>query len=122
MDFREDLNIPGTTCPPAGAASGTFIVYRLVDNIPIKIEDIWSYRMLYPTKIFRDECIARACSVYTDCKDLNELRKMPKFRMKKIVIINTNEKDGVFLKTFSRSHLSWWISKEFKLSEVKEAI
>ena len=121
MEFREDLNIPNVTCPPIEAAPGKFIVYRLVDNIPIKIEDIWSYRALYPVKIFPNECIARACSVYADIQDLKKLQKMPKFNKKMMVIINIEEKDGVILKTFTHSHLSWWISKEFDLTKVKEA-
>jgi hypothetical protein len=121
MEFREDLNIPNETCPPAEAASGKFIVYRLVDNIPIKVEDIWSYRTLYPTKVFGSgECMARACSVYTDCKDLNKLFKMPKFKGKMMVVINIEEKDGVLLKTSTFSHHSWWISKEFDLTTVRE--
>ena len=121
MEFREDLTILNITCPPIEASSGRFTVYRLVNNIPIKTEDIWSYRALYPTKIFPDECIARACSVYTDFKDLQKLRKMPKFKEKKIVVIRIVEKDGVLLKTYTDSHLSWWISKEFDLTAVKEA-
>jgi hypothetical protein len=121
MEFREDLNIPNVICPPTEAASSRLTVYRLVDNIPLRTEDIWSYRTLYPTKVFKDECIARACSVYADYKDLKILRKIPKFKMKKMVVIDIEEKDGVLLKTFSNSHLSWWISKEFNLTKVKEA-
>ena len=121
MEFREDLNIQNVTCPPAEAVSRKLNVYRLVDNIPIRVEDIWSYRTLYPTKIFKDECIARACSVYTDCKDLERLWKMPNFNRKKIIAINIEEKDGVLLKTFANTHFSWWISKEFNLAAVKEA-
>ena len=121
MEYREDLNIPGKICPPIDAVSGRFTVYRLVDNFPIQVEDIWSYRMLYPIKIFKDECIARACSVFTDPKDLKKLWKIPNFKAKKIVAIDIEEKDGVFLKTFSNSHFSWWISKEFNLTTVKEA-
>jgi hypothetical protein len=119
MEFREDLNIPNETCPPAEATTGKFIVYRLVDNIPIKVEDIWSYHTLYPTKVFKSECMARSCSVYTDCKDLKRLRKMPKFRGKMIVVINIEEKDGVLLKTSTFSHYSWWISREFDLTAVR---
>ena len=121
MEFREDLSILNKTCPPTEAAPGKFVVYRFVDNLPIQVEDIWSYRALYPAKVFKDECIARACSVYADCKDLKRLWKIPKFKMKKIVVINIEEKDGVFLKTFSASHFSWWISTEFNLTAVKEA-
>jgi hypothetical protein len=122
MEFLEDLNIPNKTCPPAGAAPGRYVVYRLVDNIPLKIEDIWSYRVLYPVEVFKDECIARACSIFTECKDVKKLQKMPKFKEKKIVVINIEEKDGVLLKTFKNSHYSWWIAKEFDLAAVKEAV
>jgi len=124
MEFREDLNILNVACPPAGAAPGRLTVYRLVDNIPIKIEDIWSYKALYPAKVFKDECVARACSVFTDSRELRELRKMPNFKEKKIVVIDIMEKDGVLLKTPSKahkSHISWWISMEFNLAAVKEA-
>jgi hypothetical protein len=50
---------------------------------------------------------------------------VPKFKEKKIVLINIEEKDGVLLGTPSRtdkSHHSWWISKEFDLTAVKEAV
>jgi hypothetical protein len=125
MEFLEDLNIPNETCPPAGAAPGRYVVYRLVDNMPLKIDDIWSYRVLYPAKVFKDECRARACSVFTDCKDIKGLQKVPKFKEKKIVLINIEEKDWVLLGTPGRtdtSHHSWWISKEFDLTVVKEAV
>jgi hypothetical protein len=122
MEFLEDLSIPNKTCPPAEAASGRYIVYRLVDNIPLKVEDIWSYHALYPAKVFKDECIARSCSVFTDWEDLKGLQKMPKFKEKKIVVINIEGKDGVLLKTFKKSHHSWWISREFDLAVVKEAV
>jgi len=121
MEFYENLTIPNMICPPAEAVPGRLCVYRLVNSIPLKIEDIWSYRTLYPAKVFKDECIARACSVYTDYRDLQMLWKIPKFRMKKMVAINIEEKDGVLLKTFYNSHFSWWISKEFNLAAVKEA-
>jgi hypothetical protein len=125
MEFREDLRIPNKTCPPEEAASGRYVVYRLVDSMPLKVEDIWSYRALYPAKVFRDECIARACSVFTDCKDIKELQKVPKFKGKKIVLIHIEGKDGVLLSTpgqTGKSHHSWWISKEFDLTAVKEAV
>ena len=124
MEFREDLSIISVACPPIGAAPKRVTVYRLVDNIPIKIEDIWSYRALYPAKVFNDECIARACSVFTDSRELKELRKMPSLKEKKMVVIDIMEKDGVLLKTPSKthkSHISWWISREFDLAVVKEA-
>jgi hypothetical protein len=125
MEFFEDLNIEGRTCPPKEAVSGRFTVYRLADNIPLQVKDIWSYHTLYPIKVFPDECKARACSVYTEREDINNLRKMPKFKGKKAVLITIEEKDGVLLSTPSKagkSHHSWWISKEFDLAAVKEAV
>jgi hypothetical protein len=122
MEFLENLNIQGMTCPPAEAACGRFAVYRLVDNIPVKVEDLWSYRTLYPVKLFPDECIARACSVYTERRDLKKLQKMPKFKGKRTVLIKIEEKDGVLLKTFDNSHYSWWISREFGLAAIREAV
>ena len=121
MKFLEDLSIQNMTCPPKEAAPGRFVVYRLVDNVPMKTEDIWSQRALYPAKVFKgvDECVARACSVFTDCNDLNNVRKIPRFRMKKVVAIAIGKKDGVLLNTFADSHFSWWISREFKLAAVK---
>jgi len=124
MEYREELNIPNIICPPTEAISGRYTVYRLVDSIPIKVEDIWSYRALYPAKVFKDECIARACSVFTDSRELKELQKIPNFKKKKMVVIDIAEKDGVLLKTPSKahkSHISWWVSKEFNLTSVKEA-
>jgi len=120
MEFLEDLSIPNKTCPPTEATPEKFTVYRLVDNVPMKIDDIWSQRALYPSKTFKgvDECIARACSVFTNCEDLNKFRKMPKFKMKKMVAVVIKEQDGVLLKTFAGSHFSWWISKGFNLAAV----
>ena len=123
MEFLEDLNIPNMICPPTEAVPGRFVVYRLVDNIPIKIEDIWSYRALYPAKVFKiNECQVRACSVYSKYLDAIDLQKVPNFKEKRIVRIDIVEKDGVFLKTSSKSHFSWWISREFDLTAVKEAV
>jgi hypothetical protein len=124
MEFLEELNITGMICPPLDAISGKFLVYRLVDSIPIKIEDIWSYRTLYPLKPFNNECIARACSVCTDKKDVQVLLKLPKFKTKKIVLITIEAQDGVLLKTFQNSHHSWWISKVFNITSdtIKEAV
>ena len=86
----------------------------------MKIDDIWSQRALHPAKGFKglDECIARACSVFTNQEDLNKFQRMPKFKMKKMVAISIKEQDGVLLKTFSGSHFSWWISKKFNLAAV----
>jgi hypothetical protein len=125
MEFLEDLSIPNKTCPPEEAASGRYVVYRLVDHIPLKVEDIWSHHALYPERVFNNECMARACSVFTDCRDLQELQKVPKFKEKKTVLISIEEKDGVLLSTpgrIGKSHHSWWISKEFDLTAVKEAV
>jgi hypothetical protein len=128
MEFLEDLNIAGITCPPKEASPQELVVYRLVDNMPITIKDIWSYRALYPVKVFKaDECKARACSVFTDCKEAENLRKLPQFREKKVIVINIEKKDGVLLNTPSkaaRSHHSWWIAKEFDISSdnIKEAV
>jgi hypothetical protein len=128
MEFLEDLNINGMSCPPKEASSQELAVYRLVDSMPITIKDIWSYRALYPVKVFKaDECKARACSVFADCEDARNLQKMPKFKEKKIVLINIGKKDGVLLKTpgkATRSHHSWWIAKEFDISSntIKEAV
>jgi hypothetical protein len=127
MEFLEDLNINGMTCPPKEASSQELKVYRLVDSMPITIKDIWSYRALYPVKVFNDECKARACSVFTDCKDAKELQKVQKFKKKKIVLINIEKKDGVLLNTFNnakKSHHSWWIAKEFDISSdnIKEVV
>jgi hypothetical protein len=127
MKFREDLNIKDMTCPPANAAPQKIAVYRLVDSIPMKVEDIWSYRILYPKKVFPDECKARACSVFSVCEEAKNLQKLPNFKRKKIVCINIEEKDGVLLNTPNRSaksHFSWWISDTFNISSnnIKEAI
>jgi hypothetical protein len=125
MEFLEDMNIPGETCPPAGAVPGRLEVYRIADNIPVKAEDIRSYHALYPAKVFRDACKARACSVFTDREELSGLLKMPKFKGKKAVRISIREKDGVLLSTPGRaikSHYSWWVSREFDPASAKEAV
>jgi hypothetical protein len=127
MRFLEDLNIKGITCPPENAVPQEILAYRLVENIPITIQDIWSYRALYPKKVFKDECKARACSVFTDCGDARNLQKMSHFRKKKIICIHIGKKDGVLLNTPNKtaeSHHSWWIAKEFDVSSdnIKEAV
>lgn len=122
MEFLENLAIPNVLCPPLGAVPRNMVAYRLVDGIPIQIEDILSHRILFPTKLFPDECIARACSIFADIKDLTKLRKIPKFKTKRIVAINIREKDGVLLKTFGDSHFSWWISLSFDICSIREAV
>jgi hypothetical protein len=127
MKFLENLNIKGMTCPPKDASSQELVVYRLVDNMPMKIEDIWSYRALYPAKVFKDECKARACSVFANREDAGNLQKMSHFRRKKIVRINVEKKDGVLLSTpnqMAKSHYSWWIADAFNISSdnISEAV
>jgi hypothetical protein len=129
MEFWENLNINGMTCPPEDAVPKELVVYRLVDNIPIKKEDIKSHRALYPEKAFTnvDECQVRACSVFTDCNYARNLKKLRKFREKKIILINIEKKDGVLLNTPNKTtnlHYSWWIAKEFDISSdnIKEVV
>jgi hypothetical protein len=128
MEFLENLDVPGLTCPPKSASPAKMAVYRLVDHTPMEPDDIWSYRKIYPNKVFRvDECKARACSVFTDREDVIKLKKIRNFKNKKLVLINIEEKDGVLLNTpgpIGKSHHSWWISKIFSITanNVKEAV
>ncbi|GHV04710.1 hypothetical protein FACS189485_10590 [Spirochaetia bacterium] len=128
MEFLEDLNIPGLTCPPEGARPVDMSVYRFVKHNPVEPSDIWSYREEYPGKVFHGKykCQARACSVFVDHEDVTKLGKMSPFKNMKLVLIYIKEKDGVLLNTPAlngNSHHSWWVSREFTITadNVKEA-
>jgi len=108
------------SCPPKDSLPCDGKYYRMVKCNDIT--DFQSQRKLHPDKDFGvniDECTARAVSVFRDIDDVKRLLKMPKFKKSKISELTLFPKDGLIKKTFSVSHYSWWISKEFKITQSK---
>lgn len=121
MEWKEDLSNLDTECPPKEAQNQDIWVYRIIDNLPSKNEDFYSYRHLYPSKKFKvSECQARACSVF---KSIEETKSMLKLLGKDCIIkIHIKETDGVLLDTpsfRSKTHMSWWISKSFDVCKAE---
>ena len=97
MDWFEKLP---EQCPPDNAiVPHNDIYYRVFNNV--------------------NECIVRAISIFTNIDDSKKLLKLPKFKGGKIAKITLNEDDGLVLKTFAKSHYSWWRSQNFDINCAK---
>lgn len=103
------------SCPPKDAFMPQHRkFYRVAKGDPCKDSDFFSQRKLQPQKQFNvDECIARAVSVFEDYKDAERIVKLPKFKGGVIAEITLTERDGMIMKTSSKSHYSWWRTKYF---------
>ena len=97
MDWFEKLP---EQCPPDNAiVPHNDIYYRVISSEPIHSSHFISQREIAgPDKVFNNvnECIVRAIS-----------------------IITLNEDDGLVLKTFAKSHYSWWRSQNFDINYAK---
>lgn len=97
-----------------------YIIGLLVVNLYILLF-YFSKRNSGPDKVFNNvnECIVRAISIFTNIDDSKKLLKLPKFKGGKIAKITLNEDDGLVLKTFAKSHYSWWRSQNFDINYAK---
>jgi len=102
-------------CPPADAwPPVNQVFYRLVERYPPSDKDFYSQRRLNPDKPFRDECLARAVSVFACLRECASLRQLRRHSQKIIVRLTPPADSGVIKRTFrSRGHYSWWLKKNY---------
>lgn len=116
MDFADELP---PSCPPPDAMEITDVrfVYRLVTSSPPATLDFCNHRVLYPAKIFQDECEARSLSVFDQIQSARELAKLPNHKGKFICRIQLRPGAGKVKRTGRRSgHYSWWRYAEFDVA------
>ncbi len=120
--YFEDLVIESTTCPhdDAYTPNGNEL-FRIVKHEPVTSECFASHRKKNPTKMYPDECIARAVSTFDSVEGLlNAFIKTPAGKKKERLIgkVVLQENDGMLKQTFSEGHYSWWRSHSFDISSV----
>lgn len=132
-DILEDNNSEQTEwfeqlpeqCPPVDAQPCSGCFYRIAKGIPTGSEDYFSQRKLQPEKIFVgegiDECIVRSVSLFASAEEARKRLRLPKFRNNIIVAVDLSPKDGVIKKTFGPHHYSWWRTKSFNYTQIREA-
>lgn len=124
MEYFEDLNISGQTCPPEDVffSDGTTEYYRAVLSNPATSDCFISHRLRFPTKVFSlDECEVRSISLSKTIEGLiHGVFKTPAFkkREKLVGVVVLSEADGAIKQTFAEHHHSWWRSKTFKPENV----
>ena len=111
MDWAEPLP---ESCPPQDARNpNDMIVYRIIEGTSATENDFISHRKKYPSKFFKDECIARSLSVFDDISACKMVLKLPNFRNSNIVKLTLDIQSGVIKKTFKdKNHYSWWMAAE----------
>lgn len=124
IEYFEDLEITGTTCPPKDAylPDGKKEYYRVVKHNPATTECFFSHRKKYPAKIFDDECEARYLSTSATIEILlNSYFRTPAHKKKTILIaiLVLKPEDGLVKQTYSAGHYSWWRSITFDPNSVK---
>lgn len=101
-------------CPPEDACvSNNQVFFRLVDSIPPEEKDFYSYRMEFPNKKCRNECIARACSLWVSDEQCKLLQGLPAHANQKIIKLTLSPNSGLILVNRSSGHVSWWWRKGF---------
>ena len=119
-EYLEDLP---ANCPPndAEVINNDFVVYRLVDSIPPKLEDFYSVIKLDPKRKVKDKCIASGCSVFTDYDECFSKTKYTNLKKKKIIKFNLTNNIGRFKKSpnpDNKLHCTVWIYKSFLIKEL----
>jgi hypothetical protein len=103
-------------CPPEKAKKEQLTVYRIVGNNPPLECDFQTTKQEHPHRGFeeKDICNANAVSVFKNRTDVEKKKNHPrlakKFAGKMIAQGTIDTHDGVTLKTYSDSHMSWWIN------------
>jgi hypothetical protein len=116
-------------CPPRQANEASGEVYRLVDSDPPVDKDFLSLYELYPNKRGEDpdtECQRSGLSVHTEKSSASKLiKRIPKFKNKKIAVGQLTPDLGLILNTPSRkndSHHTWWVPAGKKPSMVFQVV
>lgn len=112
-------------CPPSDAFEpNNMVFFRLVEAYPPSEVDFLSVKRRSPNRQHGDECILKACSVFSSYDSCDVVRKAYRnFRNMLIVKIVLPPHSGVVLQTFNDpNHYSWWISKGFNPIEFCQEI
>lgn len=107
--WNEDLP---EECPPNDAIEvDYFVVYRAVENIPVKRDDFRSLRILFPTRKFKPDldCVSHALSCYDTPEKAKDIFDKPMHKEKYVIRIVLNKKCGKIKPTFTKGHYSWWM-------------
>lgn len=116
----EWLELLPLKCPPNTARVIEEMFYRLVSTIPLQIDDFFSNRKIFPTKVFNvTECQARACSVYSRIETCRNQKKYSRLKDKKIIGILFTKEYGLIDKTSGKDHYSWWVAKTFNPESIE---
>ena len=102
---------PGDAQPPGGER-----YYRLVVRFPPDEHDFAPFRELNPNKPVKDECEARAVSVFETPESCRELIKLPTYKRKaKLCVAFPLEEQSGKVKQTSENphHYSWWRARGF---------
>ena len=118
MSFIWKEELPDN-CPPEDAkAPNEKELYRLVSSNPPTDNDFDSHRALYPNKIFNvSDCQAHSISIINNLSDIEKMKKLPLHKNKIIVRLQLELKDGLIKQTGKITHFSWWVSKNFSLTQ-----
>jgi hypothetical protein len=108
-------------CPPRNALDVSGVFYRIIkENIPQE-SDFYSWREKNenkncPTSI--TECQACGLSVFTDRDDAEQtMRRIPRFKKSRLAMGSLEPGMGMIANTpshTSKSHHTWWTSKDIE--------
>lgn len=99
-------------CPPKDARKDNLVVFRLVSNIPPKLEDFISTIRESPHRSFSGEalCNAHGVSVFKKIEDIRKKRERFKnLKNKNIARCKISQNDGLIKETGEPSHVTWWL-------------
>ena len=121
IEYFEDLSATGVTCLPTDAfkPDGKKEYFRVVKHNPAISDCFISHRAKFPTKVFKDECEARAVSLTDSLEGLiNGYFKIPAHKKKNHFIgsVKLKPQDGLLKQTFAAGHHAWWRSPVFEPS------
>ena len=106
--FREHLP---EACPPLDAQEpSNLVVYRLIPDLPAVALHFASHASLgkkMPGGI--DPCRWASCSVFASMESVNDLRKLPKFKLYKWAIKLVLGSEAGRVKSGEAGHYDWWI-------------
>ncbi|MFN0118971.1 MAG: hypothetical protein ACKV2V_00555 [Blastocatellia bacterium] len=105
-------------CPPAEAEEITAArtVFRLSRSNPATLEDFRSQRAEQPETPFKvRECQARGLSVFADRADIEQVKKIHKFRNWSICHVQLKDGAGCIEQTGRPSHHTWWPLADFDI-------
>lgn len=115
MQFLEDLP---DQCPPAEAVDSSFsMVYRIVYNNPVSVDDFLSRAAKgQPTPGGVSDCRNASCSLFSHLIKMRAQAKLPKFRgngTPRIAYLNIQQGAGLAVENPKTQHIDFWGFKSF---------